>query len=181
VCVEPGVKELTVLNPLLSEEDAASVLEETALVLLLSSRLAQTGRCQALLQKLLASVDHTTSAALPAEKERAWEQAQLLATEVAHVASFSRHYMQANGPAAFTFDPRFLVFEYTHNLILRKEQVRRVSSWLGLSLCGCWNTVLGWLGEESERWCGFQLYDQTKLTTRHRNTLSKCRTHCLTS
>jgi hypothetical protein len=120
-----GAKELTVLNPLLSEDQALSVLEETVLVLLLSSRLAQAARCRALLQKLLACVERTTSAELtPAETRQAWKQAQLLATEVAHVACFSRHYMRADGAGAFAFDPRFLVFEYTHSLILRKEQVR---------------------------------------------------------
>eukprot|EP00854_Cymbomonas_tetramitiformis_P005006 gene5006-6098_t len=139
-----GAQELMALNPLLSEAQAAAVLEETALTVLFASRLSQALRCRALLQQLrlqtelaarqTAEAAGGTSGKLAAP---AWETAVLVASQLADAATAGRHYVsqkpgegEASGNAVLTLDPRLLVFEYAHDLLLRKEQVALVHSFV---------------------------------------------------
>lgn len=48
-----------------------------------------------------------------------------LTDDVAKTIAMSRHYMKrtADGDVQFTYDPRFLVFEFIWNIQLRKNQI----------------------------------------------------------
>jgi len=115
----------------LTQSDVDSLLNGIALVMLTANRINQTN--MALLQargifRLLASlksIGPAESTGIPARrirKELASSSA-ILATTLAN----RREYTVALGDGSFELDPRFLLFEFCHSLILRKSQVQLVS------------------------------------------------------
>ena len=58
-------------------------------------------------------------------RTRICQEIKLQASKVAADITCERHYMKMNpsNPSAIEFDPRFLVFEFTYSLLLRKSQV----------------------------------------------------------
>lgn len=58
-------------------------------------------------------------------RRRVSQEIKLQASKVAEDITCERHYMKMNpsNPNAIEFDPRFLVFEFTYSLLLRKSQV----------------------------------------------------------
>jgi hypothetical protein len=58
------------------------------------------------------------------------QELQLKSQGVAEGLVSGRHYtcQSTANPAHFDFDPRFLVFEFTYNILLRKPQVQLVTS-----------------------------------------------------
>ena len=51
-----------------------------------------------------------------------------LGDEVAKAVTTGRHYMTRNADGTYTFDPRYLVFEFVWNIQLRKKQVEIVNN-----------------------------------------------------
>jgi hypothetical protein len=148
-----GAEELMALSPLLTHHQAQWALEQAALTLLAGSRLAQSLRCRTLLLALLDTLgkhktaithdqDHLTSRT-DEERASAWKQCRLMASQAAQAILAQRHYVRPSGSkdgqtagdlegetAALAFDPRYLVFEFVHNILLRKEQVQLVDSFV---------------------------------------------------
>ena len=141
--------ELQQLNPLLSSSVAQAVLRAVVQVLFLANRVGQVRRCRAQLRQLqasneallahMASGSSSTAASLTpfirdvvltAEKLAGLLVARRYFMEVVKVEPASGSGSGAGaGPAstlALVFDPRFLVFEFTYNLLLRKSQVELV-------------------------------------------------------
>ncbi len=61
----------------------------------------------------------------PKARNRISQEIKLQASKVAGDVTCERHYMKMNpaNPTVIEFDPRFLVFEFTYSLLLRKSQV----------------------------------------------------------
>lgn len=143
--------ELQLLNPLLSASQISAVLRATVQVLFLGNRLGHVRRCRAQLHELhqacetlhdkiaLTSID----IASPATIKSHVHDVVLKSEKLAGLLVSRRHFMEIStsetvqvlpdgtnvpiGPR-LVFDPRFLVFEFTYNLLLRKSQVELVQS-----------------------------------------------------
>jgi len=133
-----GADDLRCVNPFLSKEEAEELLDLAVAAVLHSSRIGQVNRClvEAVgLLKLLgqriavgeADAAHAELASAIALKAQALSE-QLLA---------QRHFVreEATDDVAaerrLLFDPRFLLFEFTHNIMLRKAQVQLVEEFVG--------------------------------------------------
>ena len=68
----------------------------------------------------------------PPERMRISQEIKLQASQVATAITNERHFMKVNpsNPNFIEFDPRYLVFEFTYSLMLRKSQVILVDKFL---------------------------------------------------
>lgn len=68
----------------------------------------------------------------PEEKNRLCQEIKLQAAKVATDITSERHFMKSDdaNPNFITFDPRFLVFEFTYSILLRKSQVILVNKFM---------------------------------------------------
>ena len=127
--------DLRMLNPFLTLEQAEQALDAAALALLTANRVAQLARCLEEARGLVQLVPQLQRAANRAIEQAAVSQADVLASSlVSH-----RHYMRCDDVAA-GYDPRLLLFEFAHGLLLREAQVRLLGLFLqaqgrGESLC----------------------------------------------
>lgn len=97
--------------------------------MLASIRIGQSHRALAGLShlvKLLRTVKSTNS---PDVQRRICQEINLQSSKVASDLTCERHFMQVT-PDAVLFDPRFLVFEFTYSLMLRKSQVILVNKFV---------------------------------------------------
>ena len=67
------------------------------------------------------------SAAEGSEHARAIE---LKSAALASTLLTRRHYIEAHDATGYTFDPRFLLYEFTHNILLRKPQVELINEFV---------------------------------------------------
>ena len=127
---------LLAINPFLGRADAARALDSTALALLTANRIGQLTRCLEEtrgLGALVPTLQQPLTGGAPSEGARKAAQSKADALAASLVAG--RHYMRvaqgsAGGADAAEFDPRLLLFEFAHDLLLREAQVpcrRRVS------------------------------------------------------
>ena len=79
---------------------------------------------------LVRSVKQSTNDA--ARRARICQEIQLQSQKVATDITSERHFMKVNAanPNFIEFDPRFLVFEFTYSILLRKSQVILVNKFL---------------------------------------------------
>lgn len=125
-----GDVELNELNPRLGPRGVAVVRELTCRALLAGSRAAQLSRAVGAAGGLEFALARASSrkGTLNA-KDRA--EVALRSSVLAEQLSARRHYVRpgsAQDRAIFHFDPRFLVFEFVHNIVLRAPQVTLVTS-----------------------------------------------------
>ena len=78
----------------------------------------------------------------PAQRVRICQEIKLQSSKVATDIANERHFMKISptNPNFIEFDPRYLVFEFTYSLMLRKSQVILVNKFLdslrnGQSMC----------------------------------------------
>lgn len=101
----------------------------TVVAMLASIRIGQSHRALAGLShlvKLLRSVKSSNSAEA---QTRLCQEIGLQSSKVAVDLTCERHFMQITADAV-QFDPRFLVFEFTYSLMLRKSQVILVNKFI---------------------------------------------------
>lgn len=124
-------KDLLELNPFLSAAAVAQVQAATSGLLLVTNRIYQLQRCREAAHDLI-GVLKDESANVGRLRKGMDDLMEKLTAE--------RHYVTRTG-ARPSFDPRFLVFEYTFGFLLRKQQVRSPPSAFCLdtwSLCSVW-------------------------------------------
>ena len=117
-----GDGELNNTNPGLGPCGIAVLRELTVRVLLAASRAAQLGRC-------CAAAESLCTALVPAEPDVA--EIALRSRALADELDARRPYCKfgdASEGAIFHFDPRYLVFEFMHSLLLRPAQCRLVET-----------------------------------------------------
>lgn len=142
--------EIKAINPQLSDSALQCVVDLLLASMLRANRVGHTIRCIDLARGLIKmlqplvnlSVTAPTAASssflTPALVQSLKLQASLLASNL----SMRRHYAfsTSDSESQFSFDPRFLVFEFTYNLLLRQSQCELVNTFLdaaneGKSLC----------------------------------------------
>eukprot|EP00457_Paulinella_chromatophora_P000002 gb/GEZN01000002.1/.p1 GENE.gb/GEZN01000002.1/~~gb/GEZN01000002.1/.p1 ORF type:complete len:6816 (+),score=1425.09 gb/GEZN01000002.1/:114-20561(+) len=123
------------LNPYLSSEVTTLLLELVTVVVFRSNRVGHANRCIGNATRLLQLVDRAL--ALPEEARRKSMERSLpsliqAADALAQNVMAKRHYVKERGgkKAELVFDPRFLIFEFTWNLLLRKKQVEIVDNFV---------------------------------------------------
>ncbi|RMX67281.1 hypothetical protein DD238_002126 [Peronospora effusa] len=112
---------------------AADVMEKILQVLFLCSRIVHVNRA---IQAARALVKHLNGLfALHGEKDRSSKvkMTRQASRDLADILISKRHYLR--GPAeeissGWRFDPRFLVFEYVFDILLRDRQVQMIDSFL---------------------------------------------------
>ena len=144
--------DLLLYNPFASARQVAASLELTSLALFTANRVGQAQRCLVEVRELADLVQQlgpATSRRASMMGTEAVERAALSkAEELAKSLTSRRHYLTASatptdGPITSTgaltqsadFDPRYLVFEFTHDLLLRSAQVRGRGAGAGVSGC----------------------------------------------
>ena len=148
-----GEKELRALNPLLSDTEAAQVMQLTVGLLLLINRAALFGRALAVSRRLLRALDGVKNAqakGTAAQVAQAASGARVIADQLAAMLCFRRAHVRPAGatgaaPAGVvsagpTLDPRMLLFEFSAGIVLRPAQVELVEKLLagasaGRSMC----------------------------------------------
>ena len=130
-----GEEDLKVINPFLSERQLSQLSDLTVAAILHASRVGQTNRTISDAQSLLSLLTKPAAADALARSVAAMGLS-LRGQTLAEGLSVRRHYMQPSVAlrgtvrpdergALFSFDPRFLLFEFTHNLV-REAQVELV-------------------------------------------------------
>lgn len=125
-----GEADLLRLNPYLSEESLESIKSLITIGMLRANRLGHINRCIGLVIGLENLLDKVLKVPL---QDREVQGATLapkliqLAEELAKNLTMARHYMKDLPNGAFSFDPRYLVFEFVWNIQLRKKQVEIVN------------------------------------------------------
>ena len=117
-----GLEDLAQVNPWIA--DAEGLRDAVVACLLTASRQGVLNCCLALARKLHGLL--TTTAATAITSSHLVRAISLEASALAAALSTKRHYVTRST----TFDPRFLLFEYTHNLVLRKAQVELVEEFV---------------------------------------------------
>jgi hypothetical protein len=93
------------------------------------------------LQKLIGLIRSVKSTNPPAEQVKICKEIKLQSTKVATDIATERHFMQMTADGNYiAFDPRYLVFEFTYSIMLRKSQVVLVDKFMnqlrnGGSMC----------------------------------------------
>lgn len=127
------------LNPYLSSVAYKTVNSLAIVAMLASIRIGQSHRALAGLSHLVRLLKSVKSTNTPEVQKRLCQEIGLQASKVAADLTCERHFMKVT-PNAVEFDPRFLVFEFTYSLMLRKSQVTLVNKFLhalksGKSMC----------------------------------------------
>ena len=127
------------LNPYLSSAAYKTVTCLTVVAMLASIRIGQSHRALAGLHHLVKLLRRVKSQNTPDIQKRLCQEIGLQSSKVAEDLTCERHFMRVS-PKAVEFDPRFLVFEFTYSLMLRKSQVLLVNKFLyalknGKSMC----------------------------------------------
>lgn len=122
--------DLRLLSPLCSLEGAQTAIQLTLSVLFHANRMSQARRCSSQARDLMVSMQKlrvSSGTATAAD----WTALRLQGQTLASALTASRTYVHVNNPESptkATFDPRFLVFEFTHSILLRPKQVDLVST-----------------------------------------------------
>jgi hypothetical protein len=142
-----GVSDLRSANPYVSEKEADELLDLAVAVILHANRVGQINRCMSEargLLKLLETAAHESSAALTAgATEQLISALMLKSATLADQLLARRYYVEASSPPSaadgalssegmrLQYDPRFLLFEFTHNILLRQTQVHLIQEFVG--------------------------------------------------
>ena len=129
------------LNPYMSNIAYRTVTSLTVVAMLTSIRISQTHRALASLSKLILLLRRVGGGNSPQEQSRICKEIKLQSAKVASDIANERHFMKVTSDGNyFEFDPRYLVFEFTYSLMLRKSQVILVNKLMnalqnGRSMC----------------------------------------------
>ena len=146
-----GVSDLRSANPYVSEKEADELLDLAVAVILHANRVGQINRCMSEargLLKLLETAAHESSAALTAgATEQLISALMLKSATLADQLLARRYYVEVSSPPSavmsaadgalssegmrLQYDPRFLLFEFTHNILLRQTQVHLIQEFVG--------------------------------------------------
>lgn len=139
-----AVSDLTTLNPYLDSNIAAALMDAVAAVVLRANRIGHVNRCIAATIILARKLDNTLRLS---PEQRAAEihtllpnLAQASQALAANIAA-KRHYVRKQeSDGKHMLDPRFAIFEFTWNILLRKKQVKNTALITAFERpleCGC--------------------------------------------
>ena len=124
-----GSEDLLKLNPFLSHETIDTMLTLITLTMFRANRLGHVNRCigaiislEGLLKKIL-SLEFTVRIK---QEDILGPKLIQAGEDLAKNISLQRYYVNLNKKGLFSFDPRYLVFEFVWNIQLRKKQIEIV-------------------------------------------------------
>jgi hypothetical protein len=127
-----SAQDLNRLNPYIENTD--NVLNLIVSSILHASRVGQVNRClneAKELQAELVALSVPSTSRDNTKVKQALERVAHKAGTLANLLSTKRHYMQKTEGLRYTYDPRFLLFEFTWNMVLRKGQIELVHEFIG--------------------------------------------------
>jgi thiol-disulfide isomerase/thioredoxin len=117
------------LNPYLGKETVNTLLQLVTIAMIRSNRIGHTNRCISQAQQLLTMVENALELGKNIGSEGMEDKVKAskgkivqASTTLANGILSKRHFM-CEGSDYFSFDPRFLLFEFIWNILLRKKQV----------------------------------------------------------
>ena len=122
-----GEENIKLINPLLSDAEVKKILNATVGILTLGCRIAQISRSMLKVHDLIDLLeDFDKNSAITSQ------DIVLKSKDVCKELLSGRHFMKEDdgGKSLFSFDPRYLVFEFAHNILLRKAQVDLVNKFV---------------------------------------------------
>ena len=139
-----GTQDLQKLNPYLSQRAMDTIEQLLVMVMLRANRVGQANRCLAIaatLTKLLAAAQATEPGdARTAAGATLLPKLAQASGDLGDSLSAKRHFMvpcsdaasttESSSGGSFSFDPRFLLFEFVWNLLLRRTQVKTVQNFV---------------------------------------------------
>ena len=139
---DSGDEDMRKLNPSLLPEDIKHIQALTVGTMLSVNRLAMLMRCEDMaagLLKALVQLQSMTPAKAGADTA-IFSGLQLKAGTLAGMLATERQIVTRSDDGRYTFDPRFLVFEFTYNMVLRGQQYQLIRKFVdaarnGKSLC----------------------------------------------
>jgi len=121
-----AAEDLMRLNPYLLAADAEALLDAVAVVVMRANRIGHVNRCIAAAVNLSRKLDQAIKLSPEERKSRAQvllpnftQASEGLAGQICS----KRHYVAEGAGGERGFDPRFAIFEFTWNILLRKKQV----------------------------------------------------------
>eukprot|EP00760_Papus_ankaliazontas_P024689 PhM_4_TR2411/c0_g2_i1/m.74313 len=131
LCADDCVKEWRKLNPFLTVQTCGALINILAVAILRANRIGHAARTAesiesllALLQKVMQSAKSAPSGGAPANDDAVVASVIQRADAVAHNLTTARVYIK---PGELTYDPRFLIFEFTWGITLRSRQIELVN------------------------------------------------------
>ena len=119
------------LNPYMSSVAFKTVTSLTVVAMLTSIRISQTHRALSSLTKLIQLLRGVKVSNKAEEQSRICQEIKLQSSKVATDLATERYFMRPTADGNFIeFDPRYLVFEFTYSLMLRKSQVILVNKFM---------------------------------------------------
>jgi len=126
--------DLLQLNPHLSSADVDTLIKVVIMIMLRANRIGHANRCIGICLKLEKSLERDLLGRDIEERRRKKSAIVLSLQQASHALgealSDGRHYMTQYGDSKFEFDPRFLIFEFMWNLMLRDKQVEIVNMFI---------------------------------------------------
>ena len=122
---------LLLLNPFLDENAVLSLYDSIVSIMLHSIRLCQISTCLSLCTSLMDTILNVDNY----QNLKLWiQQLSLQQTALANALTLQRHYITAerttNDILKLYYDPRFLVFEFTQGILIRKSQVQLIDKFM---------------------------------------------------
>ena len=126
-----GEIDVASLNPYIPAERIDSILQIVLLTMLRANRIGHISRCTGAAVVLLKLLKRALE---PSAKETVLPMILQAADDLADVISSGRYYGVKNSQGSVvqsvTLDPRFLIFEFTWNILLRQKQVEIVNDFI---------------------------------------------------
>jgi len=142
-----GAEDMKSANPFLEEKEAELALNLAAASFMTVVRIGHCIRCIGLTLDLISLLSQAKkSAGTPEATDALIKGIFLKATSLAGALSTRRHHAASTSGGAVSFDPRFLMFEYTCDIILREQQVALVRRFMAAHSSGdslCHQLIMG--------------------------------------
>ena len=119
------------LNPFIDERKTNFVYDLTISAILHACRVAQTNNTLDLLSDLTRFMHRLRAGRTPVQE--AIKSSTILQEKVAQSLVAKRHFVKVfvqNGGVAFSFDPRYLVFEFAQDILIRKSQIELIDQFI---------------------------------------------------
>lgn len=141
-----GDEDLIQLNPCLSPAQAKSLQDMTATIMLAVNRISLGIRCRDLAQSVMSVLQNLESMVSRTGPVHVGKELLLKSSTLASALSTERQCIYKEEAGGYYYEPRFLVFEFVHNIMLRKQQHDLVLKFMGSVAAGkslCHQMIMG--------------------------------------
>ena len=115
--------DLCTLNPFLSPTEVNGIHTCVLVLMMVSNRINQSNLALLQARSLLKLLNNVIANSVDPGSDKCKKELVSFADTLAATLAAKRHFGICLGGGVFEIDPRFLLFEYCHGLLLRKSQV----------------------------------------------------------